>query len=54
MQENLSALVDGELDDVETAKLLAALKQSEALQQEWHTYHLIGDVLRGEAVGAGG
>jgi len=52
MQENLSALMDGELDERAAARLLTELKQSEELRQHWHTYHLIGDVLRGESAGS--
>ena len=43
--EQLSALVDGELP---AAQLQAALDyaESEAGQQSWRMYHLVGDVLR--------
>lgn len=47
-QERLSALADGELSADEAAQLLA-LPQAESarLHATWHSYHLIGDVLRG-------
>lgn len=45
MNEQISQLMDGELDDAETQRLLGALHDAEA-QREWQAYHLIGDVLR--------
>lgn len=66
MQENMqeetldayelaSALADGELEGAEFALALSALQASEEAQLRWHTYHLVGDVLRSgshAAVGA--
>lgn len=46
MQEKISALLDGELDHDQAASVLAALDQDDELQDNWHLYHLIGDVLR--------
>lgn len=45
-REQLSALVDNELDDVSAAvtRLLAAENRAE--RQRWSRYHLIGEVLR--------
>ena len=47
MTEKLSALMDGELDEVETASAFARLRTSEDYRQHWSDYHLIGDALRG-------
>ncbi|AVO43033.1 sigma-E factor negative regulatory protein [Simplicispira suum] len=44
-QELLSALADGELEGEELAQALALCTQ-DASRASWHTYHLIGDVLR--------
>ncbi|HET9404990.1 MAG TPA: sigma-E factor negative regulatory protein [Burkholderiales bacterium] len=46
--DKISALMDGELDEHQTRQLLVRLKQDEELLQSWHTFHLIGDALRGE------
>lgn len=45
MKEQISQLMDGELDDAEAQACMAALQDREA-RGEWQTYHLIGDVLR--------
>jgi len=44
----ISALMDGELDEHRAREQLARLKQDEDLARSWHTFHLIGDALRGE------
>lgn len=46
MKESISTLMDGELFEDETEDLLGRIKQHPGAQQEWRTYHLIGDVLR--------
>jgi sigma-E factor negative regulatory protein RseA len=46
MKQNISELMDGELFDDEAEALLDRLKRHPEAQQEWHTYHLISDVLR--------
>ena len=46
--DKISALMDGELDGHQAREQWARLKQDEALLQHWHTFHLIGDALRGE------
>lgn len=46
MNEQISEFMDGEVDDAEAKRLIAALQYSDA-QHEWHAYHLIGDELRG-------
>lgn len=45
-KEQLSALMDGESLDTE---LLNALSNDKSLQQNWESYHLIRDVLRGDS-----
>lgn len=50
MKDQLSAFVDGELDDAACERLLQAVKHSDSLYSEWATYHLIGDVMRDNAV----
>lgn len=45
MDEKISQLMDGELDEENAQRLLASLRRPEA-QHEWHAYHLIGDALR--------
>lgn len=49
MTEKLSALMDGELDEIETMAVFARLRNSEDYRQHWNEYHLIGDALRGSA-----
>jgi len=46
--DKISALMDGELDGQQARELWARLKQDDELLQHWHTFHLIGDALRGE------
>ncbi|GAM77610.1 sigma factor rpoE negative regulatory protein rseA [Vibrio ishigakensis] len=45
-KENISALLDGETID---KALLADLEHDKDAQQTWQNYHLIGDVMRGDA-----
>ncbi|MCC7326324.1 MAG: sigma-E factor negative regulatory protein [Burkholderiales bacterium] len=46
MNESISRLMDGELDEAEFARCCAGLKTDEAMQT-WVCYHVIGDQLRG-------
>jgi sigma-E factor negative regulatory protein RseA len=46
MRQEISALMDGELFEDDAEVLLDKLKKEPQLQQEWRTYHLIGDALR--------
>jgi sigma-E factor negative regulatory protein RseA len=46
--DKISELMDGELDEHQTEQQYVRLKQDESLVQCWHTFHLIGDALRGE------
>ena len=47
MKNQLSALIDGELDPQEAEHLFTALKVDAEMKEAWRQYHLIGDVLRG-------
>ncbi len=46
MKNKISALMDGELDNVDITDTIAQIKKTEDLRNEWATYHLIGDTLR--------
>jgi len=46
MKQNISILMDGELCGDDAEVLIGKLKRHPEAQQEWLTYHLIGDVLR--------
>lgn len=48
MKEQLSALIDGEFDTSNADHLLIVAKSDGELRHAWNTYHLIGDVMRGE------
>jgi sigma-E factor negative regulatory protein RseA len=50
--ERLSALADGQLERDAAAALCAAWSRESAARSTWHTYHLIGDVLRSEDLAA--
>ncbi|WP_137936239.1 sigma-E factor negative regulatory protein [Chitinivorax sp. B] len=49
MNEQLSQLIDSELDEESVGRMLAAFKSEQGLRDEWHVYHLIGDAMRDEA-----
>lgn len=49
--ENLSALVDGELDELSVQRLLGQLKDNPELTSKWARYHLMGDAMRGDMQG---
>ena len=46
MKDQVSALMDGELDDNEARIVVGRFKQDAAMRDEWEIYHLIGDNLR--------
>ena len=46
--EKISVLMDGELDEHESRGQLKRVKDDPELTRGWHTYHLIGDAMRGE------
>lgn len=52
MNERISALMDGEVDEPELAQDLVHLRSNGDLRRTWDTYHLIGDTLRGHAAPA--
>ncbi|WP_374513397.1 sigma-E factor negative regulatory protein [Niveibacterium sp.] len=49
MKEQISALLDGELEPTGVQALLSHTKKEPALRECWDEYALIGDALRGEA-----
>jgi sigma-E factor negative regulatory protein RseA len=46
MKENISRLMDGEVDDAEFERCVAELRSGDA-KETWMCYHVIGDSLRG-------
>ena len=50
MNESLSALVDGEADELEVRRLLNQVETDDDLRATWNRYQIIGSVMRGEAV----
>ena len=50
--DKISALMDGELDEHEARRAVLRLKDVGAARESWTTYHVIGDVLRGESLPA--
>lgn len=49
MKNQLSALIDGEIDIDSAKHLLTAMKSGGELKEAWQHYHLIGDVMRDES-----
>ena len=49
-QETLSALLDGEADELELRRLLRAMESDSELAQRWERYHLAQSVLHGRGV----
>lgn len=49
MKEEISALMDGALDEDSTSPLLERLRSDDETLRTWGTYHLIGDSMRGDA-----
>jgi len=50
MTEQLSELMDGELDRTRCGTALKSICHDDEQRNRWRMYHLIGDCLRGEAV----
>lgn len=50
MKEQISALMDDDLALEDAEYLMTALKASGEAAKSWATYHLIGDVIRGDKV----
>ena len=48
MTQELSSLMDGELEAREAERAIRGCCGNEELKQKWQAYHLIGDALRGE------
>lgn len=46
MKEQLSALMDDELNEGEALRLIKSMKNNQALRETWNAYHTLGDVLR--------
>lgn len=51
-RQRLSALMDGDADAHDLVELGALWRDDAELRGTWHTYHLIGDVLRSEDLAA--
>ena len=49
MNENISRLMDGELDDAEVERVFARAEAADGAMATWVCYHVIGDALRGAA-----
>lgn len=49
MTQELSSLMDGELEAHEAERAVRVVCGNEELKAKWHAYHLIGEALRGEA-----
>ena len=48
--DRISAFMDGEASQTETHQTLLRLKQNDECRETWKTFHLIGDVMRGDPV----
>lgn len=48
MKDQLSALMDGELELASSDHIFTSIKSGGELKTAWKDYHLIGDALRGE------
>lgn len=49
INESLSALVDGETDELEVRRLLNELEENDELRERWQRYQMIGALMRNEA-----
>lgn len=47
MNEQISALIDDEMNAADAAHIIAAIQSSSASAHAWSQYHLIGDAMRG-------
>jgi sigma-E factor negative regulatory protein RseA len=54
MTQDLSSLMDGELDATEADRIITGCCRSPENTATWQAYHLIGDVLRGDSAGRAG
>ena len=46
MKEQISELMDGELDHSNVDSIFAEFKKNRELVKDWEAYHMIGDVIR--------
>ena len=53
LNEALSAVVDGEAEELELRRVLNAVERDPELRAKWDRLHLIGDVMRGGAMRLG-
>lgn len=53
MKESLSALVDGEADELEIRRLLNQLEGDDELRASWQRYQLTSELMRADASGEG-
>lgn len=49
MKERVSALMDDSLDEDSAASMFDRIRSDNEVLHAWHTYHLIGDSIRGDA-----
>ena len=49
MNERVSVLMDGEMDDKSAAAAIQSLANEREARDAWRTYHMIGDLMRGSA-----
>jgi sigma-E factor negative regulatory protein RseA len=54
MTQDLSSLMDGELDATEADRIITGCCKSPENNATWQAYHLIGDVMRGDRIGRPG
>lgn len=52
MKDEISALLDSDLDDASSAAVVDALRRDPMSRKRWGTYCLIGDVMRGDNLGS--
>jgi sigma-E factor negative regulatory protein RseA len=48
MKDQLSALIDGEIELEGSEHIVTAMKSGSDLRESWRQYHLIGDAIRGD------
>ena len=53
MKQDISSLMDGELDGPEADRVIRACCTSDEHKQTWNAYHVIGEAIRGKAPAAG-
>ncbi len=52
MKDELSVLLDGDLDEESARPVFESIRRDPSLRSRWSSYCLIGDVLRGDSPGA--